>query len=184
MSCAKPIGFDTLVAWWLGELPQEPAARVEEHLFACARCADRLEQIAALAAGVRAVVKQGRLGLVASASFVEALRQAGLALREYRLDPGGSVNCSIAADDDGVVSRLRAPLAGVRRLDVVSIGGGAPEARLADVPFDARAGEVLMIPSAAWLRAMPAFTLHVRLIAVGEAEEKPIADYTFHHTPS
>ena len=55
--------------------------------------------------------------------------------------------------------------------------------RLADVPFDAETGEVL-IPSAAWLKTMPAFTMRMRLIAVGEAGEKQIGDYTFNHSPS
>jgi hypothetical protein len=95
------------------------------------------------------------------------------------------VNCTIRADDDAVVSRIRAPLAGVKRLDVVRVrDGGGPEVRLADVPFDAERGEVLWIPSAAWLKTMPAFTTRMRLIAVGEAGEKRIGDYTFNHSPS
>ena len=184
MRCDKPIGFDTLAAYYLGELPQQREALLEEHLFACARCAGRLDEIAALAAGVRAAVTEGRVSLVASAPFVEAMKRAGLSVREYRLDPGGSVNCTIGADDDAVVSRLHAPLAGVQRIDVVSMGGGAAEVRLADVPFDAQTGEVLMIPSAAWLKTMPAFTMRMRLIAVGEAGEKPIGEYLFNHSPS
>jgi hypothetical protein len=31
---------------------------------------------------------------------------------------------------------------------------------------------------------MPAFTMRMRLIAVGEAGEKQIGDYTFNHSPS
>jgi hypothetical protein len=105
-------------------------------------------------------------------------------LREYRVEPGGSVNCTVGADDDAVISRIRAPLAGVKRLDVVQmLEGGEPESRLADVPFDAGTGEVLLIHSTAWLKTMPAFTMRTRLIAVGEAGEKPIGDYTFNHSP-
>jgi hypothetical protein len=80
---------------------------------------------------------------------------------------------------------VRAPLADVKRLDVVRTrDGGAPEARLADVPFDAETGEVLVIPSAAWLKTMPAFTMQMRLIAVDEAGDKQIGEYTFNHSPS
>jgi hypothetical protein len=64
------------------------------------------------------------------------------------------------------------------------MGCGAAEVRLTDVPFDAQTGEVLMIPSAAWLKTMPAFTMRMRLIAVGEAGEKPIGEYLFNHSPS
>jgi hypothetical protein len=185
MSCANPIDFDSLVAYWLGEVPEARETTLEEHFFGCAHCAARLEGLAALAAGVRAAVKDGSVGMVVSARFIEAMKQAGLSLREYRVEPGGSVNCTIRADDDAVVSRLRAPLAGVKRLDFVRVrGGGEPEERLADVPFDPETGEVLVIPSAAWLKTMPAFTMRMRLIEVGEAGERQVGDYTFNHSPS
>jgi hypothetical protein len=51
------------------------------------------------------------------------------------------------------------------------------------VPFDPAAGEVLFIPPAAALKAMPAHTVRMRLIAVGEAGEAPLGEYTFVHTP-
>ena len=185
MTCGNPIGFETLVAYWLGEAPEKHEAMLEEHVFGCAYCTRRLQGLAALAAGVRAAVRDGRVSMVVSAPFVGAMQRAGLRLREYAVEPGGSVNCTIRADDDAVVSHLRAPLAGVTRLDVAQMRStGEPEVRLADVPFDAEAGEVLVVPSAAWLKAMPAFTMRMRLIAVGEAGEKPLGDYTFNHTPS
>lgn len=185
MTCANPIDFESLVAWWLGELPEAREATLEEHLFGCAHWGRELEGLVALASGVRAAVQQGRVGLVVSEPFVRAMREAGLRLREYEVDPGGSVNCTIRADDDAVVTHLRAPLAGVQRLDVVQMrGGGEPDLRLADVPFDAKTGEVLMIPSPAWLKTMPAFAMRMRLITVGEEAESEIGEYTFMHSPS
>ena len=93
--------------------------------------------------------------------------------------PGGSVNCTIAAADDFVVSRLAAPLSGVQRLDLVTDAG-----RFEDVPFDAAAGEVLMCPAPAELKRRSAFTHHVRLVSVDEAGERVLGEYTFLHTPS
>ncbi len=185
MTCANPIAFETLVAYWLGEVTQAAEATLEEHLLACAHCSAQLEQLAALADGVRAAVEGGRVSLVVSGRFLDAMKQAGLRLREYRVDPGDSVNCTIRPDDHGVVSGLRAPLAGVKRLDVVGvIGGDAPEQRVTDVPFDARTGEVLVIPSAAWLKTMPAFTMRLRLVDVREQGETPLGEYTFNHSAS
>lgn len=184
MTCANPIGFEALVAYWLGETPEQSEAVIEEHLFACAYCSARLEQLSAFAAGVRAAVEDGRVSLVVSGRFVEAMKRCGLRLREYRVDPGGSVNCTIADQDDAVVSHIRAPLAGVKRLDVVRVVGAAPEQRIADVPFDAAAGEVFMLPPAAWLKTMPAFTMRMRLIDVGETGETPIGEYVFNHSPA
>jgi hypothetical protein len=184
VTCRDPIAFETLVAYWLGEVPENLEATLEEHLFTCTHCSRRLEQLAALAAGVRAAVERGRVSMVVSGRFVEAMKRAGLRLREYQLDPGGSVYCTIRAEDDAVVSRLRAPLAGVKRLDVVRLRDEHPEERLADVPFDAEAGEVLVIPSAAWLKTMPAFTMRMRLIDASGQGEAPLGEYTFNHSPS
>jgi anaerobic C4-dicarboxylate transporter len=52
------------------------------------------------------------------------------------------------------------------------------------VPFDAAAGEVFMLPPAAWLKTMPAFTMRMRLIDVGETGETPIGEYVFNHSPA
>jgi hypothetical protein len=186
--CAAPIEFEKLVAWWLGELPEAAAAPLEEHLFGCAHCTRRMEELAALAEGVRAAVRGGRVSIVVSAPFVEAMKRSGMRLREYRIRPGESVNCTIRADEDAVISHIGGSLGGVTRVDVVqrvSVGGvDEPELRLEDVPFDPAAGEVLFIPEAAALKAMPAHTVRMRLIAVGEAGEAPLGEYTFVHTPS
>jgi hypothetical protein len=182
--CNDPIDLGLLAAYWLGELPAADEAPLEEHFFGCAHCARRLEELAALSAGVRAAVQDGKVSLIVSARFVEAMQQAGLRLRQYRVEPGGSVNCTIRADDDAVISRLQASLAGVKRIDFVREQVGGPQTRLADVPFDPQAGEVLVIPSPSWLKATPAFTMRMRLIAVDETGDRPIGEYTFNHAPS
>jgi len=56
VTCQSPIGFETLVAYWLGEVPDKNEATLEEHLLACAHCSQRLEQLVALAA--RACVRR------------------------------------------------------------------------------------------------------------------------------
>lgn len=186
--CKEPINFEYLVAYWLAELPAGEEERIEGHFFACAHCAGRLEWLAALSAGVRAAVRAGALGLMVSAPFVEAMKRSGMRLREYRLDPGGRVDCTIRADEDAVVSRIRAPLSGVKRVDALhrlEVGGvEQPDVRLEDVPFDPASGEVLFIPPPAALKKMPAHRLRVRLVAVGEAGETPLGEYTFAHSPS
>ena len=185
---AEHLDFETLVAYWLGDLPAGQSDNLEEHVFACAHCAQRLEWLAALQHGVRAAVRAGRVGLFVSKRFVETLAQAGLRLREYGLDPGDSVNCTIRAEDDAVLSHLRVPLGGATRVDVlrrVSVGGAQqPEKRVLDVPFDAAAGELLFIPTPVALKAMPSYVLQLRLVAVDEAGERPLGEYTFRHTPS
>jgi len=187
VSCPTPLPFETLLAWWLGELPDAEAEALDEHLFSCAHCARRGEELAALAAGVRHAVRSGAVGLVVSAPFVERMREAGLRLREYRLAAGETVNCTLRADEDAVVARMRAPLAGVTRLDAlhrVEVGGvEGPEVRVEGLPFDPASGEVLFVPMPAALKKMPAHTMRVRFVAVGAGGEAAIGDYTFAHTP-
>jgi anti-sigma factor RsiW len=182
-----PIDFEKLTAYWLGELPAGEEEKLEEHLFACADCSARLEELAALAAGIRATVREGRVAAMITPRFLEALRRQGLRMREYRVAPGGRADCTLRAGDHGVVGRMQAALAGVKRIDALErleVAGAVTETRVEDVAFDPTAGEVLILPSAAWLRKMPANTLRVRLVAVEAAGERVIGEYTFAHTPS
>jgi len=184
--CKEPIGLEALLAYWLGELAGGEEAPIEEHFFACARCSARLEELAALGAAVRAALRGGRVAAMISAPFVEALRRQGLRIREYRVPPGGRADCTLLAGEHAVVGRMQAPLAGVKRLDALKrleVAGKVTESRVEDVPFDPAAGEVLILPSAAWLRGMPSNTMRVRLVAVEENGERLVGEYTFVHTP-
>jgi hypothetical protein len=186
--CAEPIAFEALVAYWVGELPTAAEAPVEEHLFGCAHCTRRVEELAALAYGIRAVVRRGAVQAVITPPFLETMKRQGMRIREYRLAPGERVACTIGADDDAVVGRMQAPLAGVKRVDALhslDLGDGhVRQWRMEDLPFDASTGEVLALPSAEALRKLPAHTFRVRLVAMDESGERPLGEYTFAHTPS
>lgn len=187
--CMQPIEFAKLVAYWLGELPPATEASVEEHYLGCADCAGRLEELAALASGLRATVRGGLLRGLVTPRFVEMMKAQGMRVREYRLAPGERVACTIRLDDDVVVGRMRVPLAGVTRVDVlesldVGDGGAVQQWRLEDVPFDPDSNELLMLPSATALKKMPAHTLRVALVGTDATGERLLGEYTFAHTPS
>ena len=186
--CAKPIEFEALVAYWLGELPAAAEAPIEEHIFGCVDCTRRLEELATLVLGIRAAVRNGAVRAVITKPFLEDMKRQGMRIREYRLAPGGRVACTIRADDDAVVSRLQVSLAGVKRVDALQsldLGDGdVQQWRLEDVPFDPNADEVLSMPSATALKKLPAHMFRVQLVAVDEAGERPLGEYTFAHTPS
>jgi hypothetical protein len=178
------MGWDTLIAYWLGELDAAEEVRAEEHYIGCAQCSRRLEQLAALASGVRALARTSGVNMVINDEFLRRLSDDGLRVREYRVPANGSVNCTAAPEDDFVVGRLEAPLDDVRRVDVLMLDGdGNVEARQQDVPFMPDSGGVIVAPRVAWLRSMPAFTMRLRLLAVDEAGERPLGDYTFNHAP-
>ncbi len=181
--CAKPIELEALTAWWLGELNDEA---IEVHLLDCAWCAKRAEELAACAQGIKALVRNGRLAIALTPGFLDYLKHEGYRIREYPAEPGETIHCTLGAEDDAVVSRLKAALAGARRVDAlrsVEVGGRTERLKAEDVPFDAQAGEVLLMPSSTELRNMPAHTWRVQLVAVDESGERSLGEYTFAHTP-
>jgi hypothetical protein len=181
-TCITPIGDQALVAYWLGELDEASEARVDEHVLGCAACSERLAAIVALADGIRSAVSDGAVRMFVTDAFVRSAVEHGRRVREYRVPRNGSVNCSVAPEDELLVSRLEVPLAGVNRIDVVSYLDDAQTDVFHDIPFDAQSGEVVMAPKLAQLRAMPSHRRRFRLLAIDENGERVIGDYTFNHT--
>ncbi len=183
--CAAPIGAGRLLDYWIDELDALGEEAIERHLLECAHCSAGLERLLELADDVRALMRAGRVRAVLGQSFVRRLVDAGMRVREYRMDPGGSVECTVAPDDDLLVARLQAPLAGVGRLDVLVVNplGDGSTRRLTDVPFDPEAEEILMAPVTAAVRQAPAHVQQVRLLAVEPTGERTLGEYVFRHTP-
>jgi anti-sigma factor RsiW len=173
---------ETLLAWWLDELDEDEALEVEAHLFECDECGARLRELLRLRAGVRDALKGGHAAAAVSAEFIGRLREDGLRVREYRLEAGGSVACTVAPEDDLVVSLLRAPLAGIRQLDMEFEREGETH-RASHIPFDAGANEVAVIIPTAELKKMGVFQQRTRLYAVTLDSERLVGEYTFNHSP-
>jgi hypothetical protein len=183
-SCTTPTSTQDLLAYWLGEIDEAAESRLEEHLFACGACSDRLRTVVELGAAIRNELLRGDFGFVLPAAFIRRLRDAGLRVREYNLEPGASVSCTVTPEDDLVVAHMRAPLRDVRRLDLLIQDSLAGSMRVNDVAFDPAADGVTMVPSVAFLRTLTNAQQRVRLVAVEGVEERVIADYTFNHYPS
>jgi len=180
--CKAPIAFPTLIEYWLGELDEAAEARIDEHLFGCDGCGGQLDEIVALAGGIRAAFGEGLVGTFLTSAFVGHLAEHGVRVREYRVPHNGSVNCSVAPEDEVAVAYLHAPLAGVSRLDVIINIAETPPVVIRDIPFDAASGEVVFAPKMALLRAMPSHRNRIELVAVDAAGERVIGDYTLNHT--
>ena len=181
--CARPIADDALLDWWAGELTPPGRRRLEEHLLSCDACSGRAQGVSALADGVRELVREGGLPIAVLPAIVERLHREGRKVREYRVTPGGGVQCTVGPEDDVVLARLVADLRDVSRLDLVARVDDGPERRLTDLPFDPAAGEVMFAPPADLLRAQPAHVERLRLVAVGPQGERLLGEYTFDHRP-
>ena len=183
-ACSAPIAFATLVDYWLAELDEAAEARVDEHLLGCGECSENLQSLVGLAGGIHALVRQGAVHAVVTDAFLERVAAQGLRLREYRVPCNGSVHCTVAPDDDLLVSRLEAPLADVEQVDAVLLDfDEAGPQRLRDIPFNRSTGEVVFTPVTENIRGAGALTARIQLFAVDRQAERLIGEYTFIHTP-
>ncbi len=184
MTCDSPLPWDTLLAYRLGELDPAREAQIEEHYLGCAVCSRRLQELTALASDVRAIARASGVNVVVSDQFVRRLTENGLQVRQYSVPWNGSVNCTVAPDDDFVVARLEAPLGEVKRVDMLYLDrAGEPVTRHEDVPFVAHSGAVVISTDISAVRSLPETTLQVRLLAVDSDGEHTLGEYRFNHRP-
>jgi hypothetical protein len=143
-----------------------------------------LRALVALGDGVRRLAQQGAVQVVVGASFLAMAARAGLHIREYAVPPGGRVACTVTAQDDLLIGRMRADFTGVTRLDVLARIEGGPELRTEDVPVNPQAGELIVVQAMPAVLALGRAVLHIRLVAPEGASERVLGDYTFDHTPT
>jgi anti-sigma factor RsiW len=138
MSCPTP--FETLVSWWLGDLPETEAAALEEHLFACDACSAASARLGSFVAGLREWVPP-----VISHAHRDRLAAAGKRIQLTPVDAGVDARFRFAPELDLGVHVLRGDFARAERVDVeVSAPGYDWRVVIEQVPFDRAAGEVLV----------------------------------------
>jgi hypothetical protein len=171
-----------LLDYWLGDLDNEPAQRVEVHVFECAECAQRLADIATMAAAVAEAVRGARVQSIVTDAVINRLSRDGVRIRMYALEPGTFIPCAIWPEDDLVVSRLKGDFTGYDELTLVLKGNDGPElSRNVDIPLISGSREILTATSASRLRRLPAMRL--RLIVSGKRGgiEQVIGEYGLEH---
>lgn len=184
-ACAEPLDLSVLIDYWLGDLAQDGEERAEEHLLGCAACGESLGELVDLIGGVRGLANLGVVRTVVTSAFLQRLVDKGLRVREYRLVPGGSVECTVTPSDDLVAARLAVDLRGAQHIDLVRCDAeGREQTRLKDIPLSASAQEVVLLERIDRVRALPACVRRVRLVAPDADGERLLAEYTFVHTPS
>jgi len=184
MNCTNPIDAAVLSDYWLGMLTEAEENAVEEHLLSCDSCGARLRDVIALAEGVSALARDGSLLMVVTDVFLKRAAEQGLRVREYAPPAGGSIECTVTAEDDLLVGRLRADFSKARRVDLrLCDRRGVETMRLADIPFDSQTGDVVFQQPIPYAKAAPSETMIARLVGFDEAgAESVLGEYTFNHT--
>jgi len=177
--------IEALLDYWLDDSDAAAIEAIDVHLMQCEPCGQALDDLVALGDGVRAAFRSGAVSAMASDAFLKRVVGRGVQVREYRLARNGSVNCTVAPEDELLVAHLETPLQGVERLDaMVTLSFEADvQHRLHDVPFDPQAGEVLWLPKFGLIRNAPAHTAEVTLLSVDAGGTHELGRYTFHHQP-
>ena len=156
VECSSPIEAAVLMDYWLAALPTGIEEGVEEHLLACDACGDRLREAIALSESLSTLARSGSLQVVVSDQFVRHAAETGLRVREYAPPSGGSVQCTVAAEDNLLVARLTLDLTTASRVDLSWCDPqGVEHQRMADIPIHADAGTVICQQSITWAKASP-----------------------------
>lgn len=184
MTCPTPLDSAVLADYWLATLTPAEEESIEEHLFACDECGARLREVIALADSIRDLARSGSLLMVVTDAFLKRVAAEGRKVREYAPPNGGSIACTVTAEDDFLIGRLTADLARAKRVDLrLCDARGAEHLRLEDIPFHSDAGAVAFQQSINYAKAAPSETMIARLVAFDEqGSERLIGEYTFNHT--
>jgi hypothetical protein len=160
----------------LGELPEDEAARFEEHYFGCETCFRRAMALEharkRLTTSLPPLLTQERH---------EAL-QNQRALEVVHVEAGGNGLIKLGSDNAFGIWILHAPLEGVARVDVeVRPIEGDFTFGFNDVPFDRERGQVLLACQLHY-RAVPGGPrLNVRLLETADAGGRELGQYILDH---
>ena len=180
--CPAPVAFADVVDYWAGDLAPAEEDRIEAHVFTCVECARELAAAEALARHIRSVAREGRLIAAVTDSILNRLAADGVRIRTFTLESDDVVPCAVWADDDLVVARIRADLADVDSLTIVTRQASGEEiGRLSDVAVRPGQREILNAFSAAHLRKLPQTLVHITVTARTDRGESTIAKYTLEH---
>jgi hypothetical protein len=167
---------EALLAWWTGE-----DDTLDAHVFECAACTERLEELRAMAGGMATLARQGRISGLVSRGLLNRLQRDGVRIRSFSIEPGEVVPCAIFPDDDLVVTALRADLSALRRAAVTIVGPRSPEGRVEEFDVAPDDTEVLWALPAIEGRALPSARVHITLAAL-EPDSHVVAEYFLEHT--
>lgn len=187
-TCSTPLELSEIASYRLGELPAATEADIEAQYFACAGCAQRVRWAEEVESAVIDIVHRGGVRAAVTERFVRKARAAGIVIREYSIEPGGSVQCTIAPGDDFVVVRLGVGPLSAPTVQVTSSmtdleRGLAGSSVTQDAVVDRSSQAVLYAFPGDVVRGFPKSRWVMTVSATDEAGAQGLGPYTMNHTP-
>jgi len=175
-----------LADYWIGFMAGPEEEAIEKHLFECDYCGHRLRRVIVLADGIRKLALEGSLRMVVSDVFLQRAAEAGLAIREYNIQAGGSIECTVTAEDEILIGRVAANLSGTKRVDIcICNENGVEQLRLQDIPVHSGRTSVAFQESITFAKSAPSMRMVMRLVGFDDkGSEQVLGEYTFNHTRS
>ena len=177
MSCASPIPWDALVAYWAGDLDARDEAALEEHAMGCAACSAESARVAAITETIRAMPP-----MIVTRAELDAYRAEGKALREQSFAPGNHQEAWFGPELDMLAFRLGGlDLSRAASVSITLRVAGTEHVIMAlhDVPFARDEGEVILLCQRHFESFPPKVDAEVRARDASGAEER--ATYTIDH---
>lgn len=140
--CSSPLSWETLVAYWAGDLDPAETDRADEHLMGCGPCSEASARVALVTEGVRAMIPA-----FLSPERLAALRARGTRIIDNPVAAGTSKSALFPRGADVLLHRLGGlDLEQVESAQVTVLHEETGEVLLVDdhAPFDKAAGEILV----------------------------------------
>jgi anti-sigma factor RsiW len=176
-----------MVDYLAGDLEADQELPLEEHLFGCDACTSRMERLHRIGVGIREVVEQAQAGGTVNRGFVDRMLEAGLTVREYRLEPGQTVPCQ-AGPEDFVLVRLAATFGDMADASMEVVFHDLEADKLAPpftqpVVVDRDIGEILLIYPGEEIRRKPRSIWQMRVHGTLAGQQAEIGPFVLDHTP-
>jgi hypothetical protein len=98
------------------------------------------------------------------------------------VEPGAVVPCAVWAEDEVIVTRMRADFTGLERVSIVMHVAGVEVDRVTDVPVQPEPGELIEAFSADQLRQLPQAEVRLQVFGSrGPAGDELVAEYALEH---
>jgi len=182
MNSGEHLSTERWLEYYLADPAVDDAGGIEEHLFECGECGAVLAAIHRTAAAIVGVVRGAALGSGGTTALLNRMSRDRLNVRHYVIEPGETVACTVAADDDFMAGRFVLPPGEFERIDMRVLAANGDELmRVNDIVVDVRYRHaVVFIPARPVQKEESGLTQYALVVPDGTGDRE-IARYSMDH---